>query len=109
MLHKRQRIQVVQEAAARQQVRAGQPQLSRRTPAENKTPPCLVRIVERLDRIEDRWGGLRLIHKNELAFLAGRKTPTRLRKLPRVGKVTRTLLRICQVESERPFWNKPVE
>jgi hypothetical protein len=104
----RQRIQMVQQAATRQQVRASQPQLPRGASAENETPPRLVGIVERLHPVEDRRHRLRLVHENELPLFVRRQAPAGLSKFPRIAQMPRTLLWIGQVEAQGIFRNQLV-
>ena len=95
-----QRMQVMHQTAAWQQVCPGQPQLSGRTAAQHKAPPRFVRVVKRLHGIKDGRHGLRLVHEDELPFFIRRQAAADLGELTRISQMSRALLWIRQIESE---------
>ena len=65
MLTEHERVEVVQEASAGEEVGACAAEFPQRTSTENEVPAALVAVVQLLDRVEDREDRLHFIYEDE--------------------------------------------
>jgi hypothetical protein len=84
----RERVQVLENDAARQEVRPAALELARAGPREDEAMPCIL-VEQRLDRVEERWEALDLVDDDERRLAQRQDLSLQPRRFPGVRDVGR--------------------
>lgn len=97
-------IEVMRQAAARQEIRPVASQFAGRTAAQNKPPPRFFFIVKILHRIKDGRDRLGFVYKYKTRQGFTRQGTANLNELFRIGKVAGTFPWIGQIDLNGIRW-----
>jgi hypothetical protein len=109
MLTEHERVQMVQEASAGEEVGACLAEFPRRTSTQNELPAALVAVVQVLDRVEDRGDRLHFVYEDEAPLRARWERPAQGGELPRAGEMACPLCGVGKIDPEGILRKKRVQ